>query len=96
MPKWASTRVLTMLLSMLLVCPPAFAGLKDQGRGQGAGFQGQGNSGLPAGFSKGKKQGWQGNALPRGWTNPKGQKKGWGGGAVPQGIGKKQSVTTVR
>jgi hypothetical protein len=96
MQKWASTWMLTMFLSLLLICPPAFAGPKGNGQGQGAGFQGQGNSGLPSGFNRGKKQGWQGNALPRGWSNPKGKKKGWGGGCVPKGIGKKQSITTVR
>jgi hypothetical protein len=96
MSKWASTGILTMFLSLLLICPPALAGPKGQGQGPEAGFQEQRHSGLPAGFSKGQKQGWQGSAVPRGWTNPKGQKKGWRGGCVPKGIGKKQPIATVR
>jgi hypothetical protein len=96
MPKWASTGILTMFLSILLICPPAFAGPKGNGQGEGAGWQGQGNSGLPPGFSQGKKQGWQGSAVPRGWTNPKGQKKGWRGGCLPKGLAKKQPIATVR
>ncbi|HCG76292.1 MAG: hypothetical protein COZ37_00020 [bacterium (Candidatus Ratteibacteria) CG_4_10_14_3_um_filter_41_18] len=41
-----------------------------------------GLKGLPPGFSKGEKEGWEGKGHPPGWE--KGKKKGWPEGVIPE------------
>lgn len=49
----------------------------------GGGHNGFDSSGLPRGFSQGKKHGWNGAGVPPGWSH--GNRKGWNGGTMPPG-----------
>ena len=43
-----------------------------------------GGGGMPAGFAKGEKKGWEGANVPPGWSH--GEKKGWGEAGIPPGL----------
>jgi len=47
---------------------------------------GAGGGGMPGGFGKGEKKGWEGDKPP-GWSH--GEKKGWGDAGMPPGLAKK-------
>ncbi len=64
---------LTMAVGMNSV--PAFA--KEHGASGG---------GMPGGFGKGEKKGWEGDKPP-GWSH--GEKRGWGDAGMPPGLAKK-------
>lgn len=51
----------------------------------------KGHDGVPPGFQKGTKQGWQQGSVPPGWAH--GKKTGWQGAHMPPGLAKKQGET---
>ena len=68
--------ITTLAVCLMLSGPLAFA--KPAGHGTGTG------AGMPSGFGKGQKKGWQGGTKPPGWSH--GKKKGWGEAGMPPGL----------
>lgn len=71
---WIRWGGIALALAIVLMNAPSVFAKKD------------GGGGMPGGFGKGEKKGWEGE-VPPGWSQ--GEKKGWGDSEMPPGLAKK-------